>query len=411
VPSPFVSGLIGIGYVLLFQMSIIAAAQAFPILAPMAASAYGVTPEFAGYFSAIVFASALMASNGLAGLLRRIGSLKSAALTLVISASGVLILSVTASLAGLVIAALVLGIAYGPVNPAGSRVLLRVTRGFRRNLVFSIKQTSVAIGGAVAGALLPVAAITLGWREGMVALAVMVLIAAAVAWPVLSRLGDDGDPTASIRPMGPLGPARAMISESPLRALALSIFAFSATQFGLMSIYVTYLWGRAGLPPATSAAMLSIALGASVAGRIGWGWLADSRSPIRILSGLSAAGAVAMMAMLLLLPGTPLFLSVLVSLALGLGPLSWSGVFLAEVAQEGITRGGDQAVVSITAGMMVFGYLGGVLGPAGLSLSVFLLGDYWPGVLVIATLLAISAVTLLRQGRTIPKPVAGGPLA
>lgn len=405
-----VNGIVALGYVLLFQMSIIAAAQALPVLAPMAAASFAVEPEYVGYFSTIVFASALVSSTGLAGLLRRLGSLRSAAITLAISGAGVLIVAVSSSVAGLVAGALVLGIAYGPVNPAGSQLLLRVTRGFRRNLVFSIKQTSVAIGGAAAGALLPLVAIPFGWRAAMIAMAAAAFVVAIAAWPVRARLGDDDDPAASGRFQGPIGPARALLADPSLRALTLAIFSFAATQFGLMSVYVTFLWSRAGLPPALSAAMLSLALAASVAGRIGWGWAADSGNPVRIMAGLAGAGVVAVLALLLLQPHAPAIVPVVISLALGFGPLSWSGVFLAEVAQEGVTRGGERGVVSMTAGMMVFGYLGGMLGPACLSLSAALTGGYGAGILLLAFSLGLSAIALVRRGR-IPKSLAGGPPA
>jgi hypothetical protein len=112
--------------------------------------------------------------------------------------------------------------------------------------------------------------------------------------------------------------------------------------------------------------------------------------------------------MLALAPGQPLAASLCMSLLLGFGPLSWSGVFLAEVAQAGVTRGGDQAVVTITAGMMVFGYLGGMVGPGSLSLSSALFGSYGPGTVMIALMLAGSSVALARHRRTLKRPGTGG---
>lgn len=403
MPTQLSTGLIGIGYVLFFQASIIAAAQAFPVLAPMASMSLGIAPDYVGYFSTVVFASALVASNGLSGLLRRLGSLRSAAASLLISASGLIVLALSNSMLGLVAGAVVLGVAYGPVNPLGSRVLLRLTQGFRRNLVFSLKQTSVAIGGAAAAALLPVIAIPFGWRAGMVAIAILLLAMALSTWPVRRRLGDDGDLAAPIRFVGPFKPARALLTERSLRALSVSMFAFSVTQFSVMSVYVTFLWSHAGLAPGMAAAMLSLAMVSSMVGRVGWGWVADGRNAIMVLALLAGIGAVAVPAMLLLIPGTSIAFSVLVSIVLGVGPLSWSGVFLAEIANEGLLRGGDQAVVSITAGMMVFGYLGGVVGPSVFSLSALLVGDYWPGVMLVALSLAASAVLLLRQSARRPR--------
>ncbi|SLN47402.1 MFS transporter [Oceanibacterium hippocampi] len=406
-----VNGVVGVGFVLVFQMAIIAAAQAFPVLAPIAAGALGFDPDHVGYFTMIVFVAALLSSNGTAGLLRRWGSIRSAAVTLVLSGLGLAILAVAGSVTGLILGALVMGIAYGPVNPAGSRLLLRVSHGFRRNLVFSIKQTSVAIGGAATGVLLPLAAIAFGWRGAMVALALVCLGVALTALAVRSRLGDDGDPRASIRFEGPIGPARRLLADRSLRSLAIAILAFSSAQFGLMSVYVTFLWSRAGLSPGGAAAMLSLMLGMSVIGRLVWGWLADLGKPIAILAGLAASGGIGFLALLTLGPGQTPLLSATISILLGLGPLSWSGVFLAEIAQEGVSRGGEQVVVTITAGMMVFGYLGGMIGPGCLSLSAVAFGSYGPGIALIGAALALTAILLFRRGQSMSKQPPEGPAA
>ena len=61
-------------------------------------------------------------------------------------------------------AALAIGIAYGLPNPAASIVLARHAPADRRGLFFSIKQTGVPIGVALAGLLMPPGLVTLGWR-------------------------------------------------------------------------------------------------------------------------------------------------------------------------------------------------------------------------------------------------------
>ena len=49
------------------------------------------------------------------------------------------------------------GSGYGPITPASSQVLARTAPPSRMALTFSIKQTGVPAGAALAGALLPVA--------------------------------------------------------------------------------------------------------------------------------------------------------------------------------------------------------------------------------------------------------------
>lgn len=392
--SSFSNGAFGVGFVLFFQMAVVAATQGLPVLAPFAASTFGLEPEYVGYFTAIVFTSALISSNGTSGILARWGSFNGAAAALVMAGLGTAIVALSWEAWGLVLGALVLGIAYGPVNPAGSRLLMRVSASHRQNLIFSIKQTSVAIGGAVAGAILPAVAIAFGWRVALLAMALGCFLVAAMSIPTRVRVGNDANALASMRFKGPFRPARLMLADPLLRSLSISVFSFSMAQFGLMSVYVTLLWSRIGLTPEASAAMLALVLAASVPGRLYWGWRADTSNPMGILSGLAASGVVIFVILLFITPGWPIIVSVLLSALLGLGPLSWSGVLLAKIAQTGVARGGAEGILSTTAGTMVFAYLGGVVGPAMLSLSAGLLGGYGAGLAIIAAALAWSSIML-----------------
>jgi len=89
-----------------------------------------------------------------------------------------------------------------------------------------------------------------------------------------------------------------------------------------------------------------------------------------------------------------------------LGLMSWSGVLLAEIAREGALRGGNQEIVTVTAGMMAFGYLGSMMGSGVLSLSAVTFGSYGPGTFLVALVLAISSFMLFRQWRNSPRPAS-----
>lgn len=385
---------VGIGYVLTFQTAIVASAQSAPVLAPLAASAIGVEPDRVGYFTAVVFAAALFSSNGVAGIVARFGSFTGAALSLAAAAAGVACLALSASPWLAVIGAVLIGVGYGPVNPIGSRLLMRFASRRRQNLIFSLKQSSVSLGGAVAGIALPGLALAFGWRVALGVAAIFPLAVAVLAWQTRDLLGDDADPQASIRFVGPFRIAASMLSDPALRRLSLSIFTFSMTQFGFMSVYVTLLWRWPGLAPETAAALLSLTLAASIAGRLFWGWRADTGNPQGILASLALAGSVVLFAMLFMSESWPLWATVAESLALGFLTMSWSGVLLSEVAQLGAARNGLEGTLRTTAGSMVFGYLGGLLGPAILSLSVGVSGSYAAGVAFLGAALAVNAIAL-----------------
>jgi MFS family permease len=67
-----------------------------------------------------------------------------------------------------VIGALVVGIGYGAVTPSSSTVLADQAPKNVRSLIFSIKQSGVPIGGAIAGTLVPFLMYRFGWREAAI---------------------------------------------------------------------------------------------------------------------------------------------------------------------------------------------------------------------------------------------------
>lgn len=395
---------VGIGYVLIYQTAVVAAVQTAPVLAPFAALGLGLDVRHIGLLTAVVFAAALLSSTGTAGIVARVGSFPGAALSLAAVAAGAAALASAQGPAGLVLGAALIGIGYGPVNPIGSRVLSRVAAGPRRNLVFSFKQSSVAIGGAAAGLALPAVALATDWRTAALCAAGFALAMAALAWPARAVLGADGDRGASMRLALPLAPVRRLLADPAQRGLAVGVFAFSMAQFGFMSVYVAMLWRRAELSPEGAAFMLSLAMIASVAGRLLWGWVADALGrPRRVLAGLAWSGAATLLLMLTLGPAWPWTAVAVASLALGFGPMGWSGVLLAEVARAGDAREGLRGVLTATAGSMVFAYLGGLVGPAALSLSALATGGYSAGILFLAAAFVVCALSLSRDPPSEPE--------
>ena len=67
-----------------------------------------------------------------------------------------------------VIGAFMLGIGYGPSTPASSTILSTRAPDRLRNIIMSIRQTGVPLGGAIAGALVPMLIVNFGWRASAV---------------------------------------------------------------------------------------------------------------------------------------------------------------------------------------------------------------------------------------------------
>lgn len=397
---------LGIGFVLIYQTAVVAAVQTAPVLAPFAAAGLGLDADLIGLVTATIFATALISSTGTAGIVARWGSFNGASASLGVVALGALCMALSQGPFLVVLGAVLIGIGYGPVNPIGSRVLNQIALGRHRNLVFSFKQSSVAIGGAAAGFILPVIVLMSNWRVAAIATMSLAILIAALSPLVAKRLGQDGLANVSIRFKLPFAPARAVLADPLQRGLAIGVFAFSMAQFGFMSIYIAMIWRETDLPPEGAALMLSLAMTASIVGRLYWGWRADTGRPRHVLSWLAWSGVALLMLLLFLGPSWPWIVIALVSIALGFGPMGWSGVLLAEVARAGEARGGPGGVLTATAGSMVFAYLGGLFGPALLSASVLVTGSYTPGIACLVVAFAVCAVVVVQGTETYQKDLS-----
>jgi len=390
------NSVLGIGFVLIYQTAIVAGVQTAPVLAPFAALVLGLDADLTGLFTAIIFGVALLSSTGTAGIVARWGSFRGASASLIVVALGALALAASNGPVLVVLGAVLIGVGYGPVNPIGSRVLNQISLGRHRNLVFSFKQSSVAIGSAAAGFVLPVIILLSDWRVAALAVAVLAVAIAVLSQVVGSKLGHDGLPGVSVRFKLPFATARAVLADPVQRGLAVGVFSFSMAQFGFMSVYIAMIWRDSNLPPAGAAAMLSLAMTASIFGRLYWGWRADVGQPRRVLSWLAWSGVALLIGLLFLGPDWPWSAIALISIALGFMPMGWSGVLLAEVARAGEESGGPAGVLNATAGSMIFAYLGGLIGPALLSISVLATGSYRPGISCLIIAFAICAVVVVK---------------
>lgn len=394
------NSVLGIGFVLIYQTAVVAAVQTAPVLAPFAALALGLDADLIGLFTAMIFAVALFSSTGTAGFVARWGSFNGASISLIFVALGAVALALANGPALVALGAVLIGIGYGPVNPIGSRVLNQIAVGRHRNLVFSFKQSSVALGGAAAGFVLPAIVLISDWRMAAIATMSFAILVAVLSPFVGNRLGHDGIAGVSVRFRLPFAPAREVLADPVQRGLAIAVFAFSMAQFGFMSVYIAMIWRDSQLPPEGAAAMLSLAMTASIFGRLYWGWRADTGQPRTVLSWLAWSGVALLSILLFLGPAWPWLAIALISVALGFMPMGWSGVLLAEVARAGEASGGPAGVLTATAGSMVFAYLGGLIGPAMLSLSVLMTGSYTPGLICIAAAFAVCAVAVVQGPQT-----------
>lgn len=339
------------------------AALAMTAVAPRAAQDLEVSPALIGYQIGVVYFAAMMISPVGGGLVRRLGATRTSQLALWLAAGGCL-LSATGTLPALAAGALIVGLGYGVTNPAASHLLSRMPPTRHMNLVFSIKQCGVPIGGVLAGLVMPPLTLAFGWQRALVAAALCIAFLSFILQR--SRAAWDGDRDRAARVLAsPLDSVRLVWSNGILRWLALSSLVYSAVQLCLTTFLVTYLVREVGLELVLAGTLLAVANAAGAAGRLAWGWLADrlrSGTAALILNGgFGIAGALATAS---IAAGWPVWAIAAAIALFGFCAVGWNGVFMAVIVRQ--SR--PEAVALATGGSLTVTYVGITLGPGAFTL-------------------------------------------
>jgi MFS family permease len=389
-----------LGVTTVMQMTSAFLASAMIVVGPTITAAAGVTPEHVGDLSAAgAFGTMLFLAGG-APLLARFGPVRLLQLGTLLAALA-LGLALTGWWPGMLAAALLVGVGYGPSPPAGSDILQRHAPSGRRSLIFSIKQAAVPLGGALVGLLVPPLAVIYGWRYGLATAALAAAATTLLAQPFRKLLDGPRDhdnvvPLASVVSFATLTmPLRALRSAPALPRLTFIGFALATAQGCMLGFYVTYLVADIGTTLTAAGVAFATMQGTGVAGRILIGWLADRvGSAMRMLSWLAAGSTAAVLLVAATAPGWPWW-AVLSSAGIaGLAATSWNGVYLAELAH--VAPPGK--IGEATAGASLLTFVGYVLGSAAFAIIVDQTESYRIA-FGLAALLPASAVIVLRQAR------------
>lgn len=373
------------------------AALMVPVLGPRIVGDLQLPAAVLGYYVALIYVAAVPSSVLGGDAVLRYGPVRVSQASLVLCAAGLaLVASGLWWLAPL--GALLIGLGYGPVTPASSHMLALAAPARSRGLVFSIKQTGVPLGGALAGFLAPRIAEPSGWQAALAAGALACLLCAVLAqgW----RRANDGERQAA-HPLGlcVFGEMARLLRQSlGLRTLAIAAFFFSMFQLSLSTYLVTYMHQGFGLSLVAAGLMMSMAQGAGVVGRLVWGVVADRvlRGPrlLPLLGAVMTLGCLAMAA----LPrdwsaGALTGVVVLVSAC----ALGWNGFFLAEVARQAPVGMASRATGAILSCL----FAGVVVGPPLFGTLASATGNYSLSFAVIAAAPLVATLALLRCRRAL----------
>ena len=386
---------------LVIQMFTSLAATATSVLAPIIASDLAVSPNLVGVFVGFIYAASMMGSLASGAFIERFGAIRVSQVCVLLCAAALAMVCAGATapspnIGMLVLAPLVLGLGYGPITPASSHVLVRTAPPSRMALTFSIKQTGVPAGAALAGAALPGLALTQGWRSTYLAVAVLGIVIAVAAQATRREFDADRQPGHAISLAGAFAPLRIVIGTRALAELALTGFVYAATQVCLASFLVIYLTETLHFGIVAAGLALTVANIGGIVGRIAWGGTADRWVPPRVLLGsIGVAAALCAYATAGFGDDWPAPFIFVVCALFGATAIGWNGVQLAEIARQ--SPSGRAGTVTGASGFITFA--GVVLGPPTFALLAATTGSYRVGFLVFGSASLVCGARLLARRR------------
>jgi MFS family permease len=336
----------------------------------------GFSPAGLGLAVSAYFGASALASVPAGALVERYGPARTSRFAIVLAAASLVAVAAAARSLWSLVAILALGAAANALGQLGSNSsLARHVPPRRQGLSFGLKQAAIPICTLLAGASVPVVALTLGWRWAFVLAAGLGLAAIPL---VPSEHADRKHPSgaADDRAIGAL----------VVLGLAATLAAAPANALG------TFLVDSAvarGVSPGPAGLALTLGGAICAAARIIGGWQAD-RFPGRqvgVIAGLLAFGAVGLW--LLAVPGTTALIGGVV-LGFGLG-WSWPGLM-----NFAVVRLHPQAPAAATSITQTGVYAGGCVGPLGLGAVATAAG--YPFMWTVAAASMVSAACLMGVG-------------
>ena len=334
------------------------------VLAPEAAPDLGLDPKFIGPFTSVVYFIAAFVGAVTGGLIARFGAIRVCQSTMVAAAAAMLMLAAGHPLPALISACL-LGFNYGPFNPASAHILSGLSSPRWQPFVFSVKQTGVPLGGALAGALVPLLVIGVGWQGAAIAVGAVGIVVAVLLQPLQARFDRDAGPVSVSALINVWAPLRLVMIDPVLRRYTFTAFAYAGCQVSAGVFMVVYLTENHGLTLTLAGLILTCMQIGGFAGRLLWGAVSErylSSRVMLVLLGIMAAVCLLLTAMMS--GDWPRSAIAIVSTLLGMSIFGWNGVMLSEIA----THSPPGMAAETTAGMQFVMFGGVVIFPVGFGL-------------------------------------------
>ena len=381
------------------------AKMAVPVLFPAIALDLGVAAELVLAYTWLYACVGILVMAGCGAFIVRYGAIRVSQAGCLLMALGLAVTTIPTGNTWLAVGALSLGavlIAVGSTSatPASSQILARHSPPRLAPLVFSIKQSGVPAGIAIAGGLVVPLAAAVGWHLAIVVVALFCALIGLGLHPCRRPFDRDRRRQQKLS----FGDVRitvyAVLNEPTLRTMAIAAFAFVGLQSIFTNFTVVYLYEEVDYSVVEAGAVLSIGTLVAVPARILWGVVASTLVPagllLAILAVVMGLGAAAMGAFT---PEWSSFWIIAVCIVVSATGLSWHGVLLSEIARAAP----EGEAGRMTGGVLAFGTVGQIVYPL-LFGAVYAPFGYQAAYIAIALPAAGLAYAFFRGGRPPPPP-------
>ena len=211
-----------------------------------------------------------------------------------LATAGMLFAAGSGSLALVAASAVILGLGYGATAPVATHLIVPRTRPGQLNLILSIRQIGVPLGGTLAGLLVPPLVLAFGWQT-----ALLVQVAPALALLLVMQVprgawDADRAPAARLRLRGALVPLRLLRTDRAVRNLTFATFLYAGIQLCFVAFLVVHLTSGGVVDLVRAGQALAVFQVSGVVSRPIWGVIADRWTGARallVLHGAIMAGA------------------------------------------------------------------------------------------------------------------------
>ena len=347
------------------------ALYSLPTIAPEVARDLHVSGTLVGSLVATSYGVGIISALLSPGMVRRYGGVRATQVVLLAAAGMLALAALGSGVSGLALAAVVLGLGYGAAASASTHLLVPQTPQPVFNLVMSLRQIGVPLGGVMAALILPKLVLTIGWRTALLAeLGPVLLLMALMEFP--RRRWDAGrEPRRRVFGRALWQPF-VLLADSRFRRLSVAAFVYAGLALCLVAFMTVQLTTVVGFSLIQAGRILAAYQIAGSVSRPVWGWIADRfLTPAQTLAVHGVGMAVCSVLTGLYGPGWPVWAVMGNALLAGCTAGGYTGVGYAEYAM----LGGSRRTEATGLGTAIF-FAGGMAVPPIFGAAVAAAGGY-----------------------------------